>query len=187
MLLESSLGVVLRGGTHTVCLCLRSLVIWPPFSSIRATNLSSSLCRSCFCSLSWVASIWRTNSCCSLNKTQGVIKCQTQQQTLQLKKADSQAHLPKLILQSQEQVGQRAQWLLCSLRQGVRFLKSGGRWREFFLKAFLGTRTRPVQSTHLVTQLRMMMLHHVKDTLYVGVDWMAWARWLWWIGGNQNQ
>lgn len=52
----------------TICWCLRSFVIWVPFSSILMTNLSSSFCRSCLCVDCWVASISPTNSWYSLWK-----------------------------------------------------------------------------------------------------------------------
>lgn len=53
---------------RTICWCLRSFVIWVPFSSILMTNLSSSFCRSCLCVDCWVASISPTNSWYSLRK-----------------------------------------------------------------------------------------------------------------------
>ena len=54
--------------SHTVCWCLRSLEIWADFSSILATSLSRSPCRSSLCSRVWVASIRRSSSWCSLIK-----------------------------------------------------------------------------------------------------------------------
>lgn len=56
------------GSIPTICWCLRSFVIWVPFSSILMTNLSSSFCRSCLSVDCWVASIWPTNSWYSLWK-----------------------------------------------------------------------------------------------------------------------
>lgn len=92
------------------------------------------------------------------------------------KKPYSQAHLSELVLQSQQQVRQWAKWLICSFRLPVR------RWGEVLLETFLGGTTRPLQSAHSLTQLGLMVLHHVKDTLYVGVDWVARACRLWQVG-----
>lgn len=61
--------IVQNVGPHTFCWCLRSFVIWAPFSSILAIKLSNSLWRSGFCLQCWVDSIWWTNSWCSLTNS----------------------------------------------------------------------------------------------------------------------
>ena len=77
----------------------------------------------------------------------------------------SQAHLSKFILQSQDQVGQRAQRLIH--RWTVRLLE---RCKKFLTEAFLGSASRSVQGAHSLTQLRLVVLHHVEDALHIGVD-----------------
>lgn len=83
--------------------------------------------------------------------------------------AHAQTHLSKLILQSQEQVGERAQWLLCL------FQLSGSLGREFFIEVFLDSSCRSVQSAHLFTQPGLVVLHHVEYALNIGVNWMTGA------------
>lgn len=96
----------------------------------------------------------------------------------------SQAHLAQLVLQSQQQVGERAERPVDRLPVRLpRWIR--GRWRdEVLLKVFLCRGTRPVQRAHSFTQLRLVVLHHVKDALYVGVNWMARARRLWQARGE---
>lgn len=55
-------------------------------------------------------------------------------------------------------------------------LRMWGRWREGFLKVLPDSRS--VQSSDPFTQLGLMMLHHMKYALHVGMDWVAWACWL---------
>lgn len=94
------------------------------------------------------------------------------------KKKDLQAHLSQLVLQSQKQVWQWAQWLMLLFNLSVMLTRTRGRCRKGFLKVFPGSMSGSVQSTDPLTQLGLVMLHHVKYALHVGMDWVAWACWL---------
>lgn len=80
----------------------------------------------------------------------------------------SQTHLSKLILQSQEQVRQRAQRLIH--RWTVRLLESTERCKKFLTEVFPDSTSRPVQGAHSLTQLRLVVFHHVEDALYISMD-----------------
>lgn len=54
-------------------------------------------------------------------------------------------------------------------------MRGCGGCRKVLLEAFLGSTARTVHSEHSFTQLGLMMLHHMKNALYVGVDRMAGA------------
>lgn len=89
-----------------------------------------------------------------------------------------QAHLSQLVLQSQEQVWKRTQWLMLLFYLCVTLMRTWGRQRKGFLEIFPDSILRSVQSADSFAQLGLVMLHHMKYTLHIGMDWVAWARWL---------
>lgn len=80
---------------------------------------------------------------------------------------NAQTHLSELILQSQEQVGERAQRLI-----GLVTGRPGG---EVPIEVSLDCSRRPVQSAHLFTQPGLVVLQHVEEALNVGVNRVAGA------------
>ena len=75
----------------------------------------------------------------------------------------------------------------------------GGGGRQGLAEALLGSQARPAHGLHLLTQLGLVVLHHVEDALQVGVDRVARTRRLreqrknkersWYVltGGKQHQ
>lgn len=86
-----------------------------------------------------------------------------------------QTHLSQLVLQGQEQVGQQARRHLRPLPLLGGVGGGGGGGRELFREVFLDSACRFVQSADLLAEPGLVVLHHVKDALNVGVDRMAGA------------